>query len=79
MCRIAILVGGVRVRVNICRVGIGYGFRTHEPFVLALNNQRCFLVHSRAAIWHRVMPRSIGQVLITTLDSDDSFFLQLLR
>ena len=39
---------------------IGYEFRTNAPFVLALNNQRCFLVRSRAAVWHRVMSRCIG-------------------
>ena len=46
---------------------IGCEFRTNAPFVLELNNQSCFFVRSRAALWHRVMPRWIGQVLLATL------------
>ena len=56
---------------------IGWGFRTNAPYVLALNKQRCSLVHSRAAIWHRLMPRCIGQVLIATMYS--VFLLELMR
>ena len=55
------------VRVNACHVGNGYEFRNNAPFVLALKNQSCFLVHSRAAAWHRVMRHCIRQWLLATL------------
>ena len=62
------------VRENVCHVNTGYGFRINTPFILALNNQRCLLMHSRTIVWHRMMPRWICQVLLATLYSDNSFF-----